>query len=127
MIDNATRLRRLRNILQALDELDLDRTDLRGAVETLKRRAALALKEVRLPPGNPVNLAEARKRAYLAHRRKGKATEDRVLPILRELRAAGFNTYAALASELNKRGVRPPAAKNWSPSTVFTIEKRRGE
>ena len=51
-------------------------------------------------------------------------TADRVLPIIKELRAAGFNTYQKLADELNRRKIRPPMAKKWRGSTVFAVEKR---
>jgi hypothetical protein len=125
MIDNVTRLRRLRNVLLALETLNLDAADLRIQLVVLKRRAVLALNEIKLPPGNRINLAEARQKAQLAHRRKGRATEDRVLPVIKQLRALGFKTYAALADELNRRGIHPPIADEWSASTLYRVENRR--
>jgi len=124
MIDNTTRLRRLRNVVKAVLDLDPDAADLSRQLATLKERADLALKETKMKQGNPVNLGAARKKAHETHRRKGKATEDRILPILKALRAEGFKTYKALAEGLNRRGIRPPEAKSWSPRSVHIIETR---
>jgi hypothetical protein len=123
-LDSATRLRRMRGVLQALDKIDLDTPDLRIQVELLKHRATRALQDTKMEPGDPVHLAGARVKAKLAHKRKGRATAERVLPIVKTLRVEGFKTYAALAAELNKRGVRPPAASIWSPSTVYAVANR---
>ena len=123
-LDTVTRLRRMRNVLLALDRLDLDAADLRDQIETLRKRATLALQETKLTRGNPINLAEARKKARISHRRKGRVTADRIMPVVKALRAEGIKTYAALADELNKRGVRPPTASTWSASTVYAVANR---
>ena len=122
-IDNVTRLRRMRSVLQALIEFDLGVADTVSRIGLLKARARVALQEAKLGAGNPA-LGEARKMAHLAHKRKGKITAERVLPIIKKLRTKGFDTYQKLAEELNRRKVRPPMAKKWSPSTVFAVEKR---
>jgi hypothetical protein len=123
-MDTVTRLRRQRDVLAALEKLDLDAPDLRARIELLKKRATLALQQTKLGPGNPVNLADARKAAKIAHKRKGKMTANRVMPIIKELRAKRFKTYVALADELNRLGVRPPAAKKWSGATVYAVVNR---
>ena len=121
-LDTTTRLRRMRRVLQALERLDANDLGLPLQVEALKHRATAVLQDTKVD--RRIHLAEARKKAKLAHKRKGRATAERVLPIIKALRAEGFKTYAALAAELNARGVRPPTVSKWSPRTVYAVANR---
>jgi hypothetical protein len=113
----------MRKVLGAVGTLNLNAADLRERVAILKERAKLVLKETKRGQGNPV-FAAARKQADLAHKKKGQITARRVLPIIKTLRAEGFETFQKLADELNRRKVPPPKADQWSASSVFVIERR---
>jgi hypothetical protein len=118
------RQRRLRNVVEDLLalQLDLEAKELRKRLGDIQARANRALEE-NLQRGNPM-IELARAKAVAANRQIGKATEKRIRPILKELRAKGFTTYEGLAKELNRLGIRPPVAKAWSKSSVRNIETR---
>ena len=73
--------------------------------------------------GNP-RLAEARERASEALR----ATADRfavnVIPIIREVQAAGVTSANAIAGELNRRGVKTARGGRWTHVTVGKVLAR---
>jgi DNA invertase Pin-like site-specific DNA recombinase len=73
--------------------------------------------------GNP-RLAEARERASEALR----ATADRfavnVMPIIREVQAAGITSANAIAGELNRRGVKSARGGRWTHVTVGKVLTR---
>jgi F0F1-type ATP synthase membrane subunit b/b' len=120
----AARQRRLRNVAEGIIALDieLDAKELRRRLVEIQEQAKRALDENQRR-GNPM-IAEARAKAAEANRRIGKATERRVRPVIKQLRAEGFTTYEALAKELNKRRIHPPIADKWSKSSVRNIELR---
>lgn len=45
-------------------------------------------------------------------------------PLLEELQAAGIRTEAALAAELNQRGIRAPRGGKWFPASARLLRKR---
>jgi DNA invertase Pin-like site-specific DNA recombinase len=47
-----------------------------------------------------------------------------VLPIVREIRAAGIATLVGIASALNARGVRTARGRAWYPATVRNLLAR---
>jgi hypothetical protein len=124
MIDGPSRLRRVRSILLGVYQLDLNSETLRTRLMVLKKRAAVALRNTR---GYFTGLKFARRRAANKHRNIGQANSYRVLPIIKQLRDEGFNTYTALADELTKRGIPPPRSKHWNATTVRNIEIRHVE
>lgn len=96
-------------------------------LETLKASAALALGEAKLERGNTAILELARKKAVESHRQIGRITERRIRPILKQLRADGFNTYRALADVQTERGIRPPRSQHWNATSVRNIETRHSD
>src|ERR1035437_760083 len=89
-------------------------------VMSLQKKAKQALK---MPSGNP-DLASARGLAHEVRKGIGKETAARLQPIITKLRSEGFNTYRALANELNRTNVPSPAGKLWYPASVQAIEQR---
>ena len=124
MIDDPSRLHRVRSILLALYKLDLNSEKLRVRLLVLKKHAAVALRNTR---GYFATLKYTRRRAATKHRDIGQVTSQRVLPIITQLRAEGFNTYTALADELTRRGIPPPRSKHWNATSVRNIEIRHAE
>jgi hypothetical protein len=50
-----------------------------------------------------------------------------VLPIVREVEAAGIRTLRGIAAALNARGIRTARGRMWYPTTVRNIIGRRSE
>ncbi len=124
MITDATRFRRLRSVLKTLISLNENAADLSDQLQVLKERAKSALYDTNLGRGNSPHLKIARQHSAAKNRQTGKITEKRIRPIIKQLRAEGFDTYEALAVELLKRGIKPARAKTWGKSTVRNIEIR---
>jgi hypothetical protein len=124
MTDGRSRLRRVRSILLAVYQLDLNSEKLRTRLIGLKKRAGVALRNTR---GYFATLRYAHRRAATKRHSNGQEIPHRVLPIIKQLRAEGFNTYTALADELTKRGVPPPRSKHWNATSVRNIEIRHVE
>lgn len=94
------------------------------ALISLRTKDALAAARARgTRLGNP-RIAEAREKA----RQQVTSGADRfarnVAPLIREIRATGANTYRAIASALNARGVPTARGGQWEAATVRNIEKR---
>jgi DNA invertase Pin-like site-specific DNA recombinase len=90
-----------------------------------RTRAALAARKaqgVRL--GNPVNLAEAGAKGAVTQRADADAFAANVLPIVRQIKAAGATTHRAIAEALNARGVRTARGGDWHGSTVRNLLAR---
>jgi recombinase-like protein len=49
-----------------------------------------------------------------------------VLPLIREVQAAGAKTLAEVAAALNARGVATARGGSWAPMTVTRVLKRAG-
>ena len=90
-------------------------------------RVALAARNaqgVRL--GNPRNLAEAGAKGAVTQRAEADAFAANVLPIVRQIEAAGAKTDRAIAEALNARGVRAARGGEWHGSTVRNLLARAG-
>jgi DNA invertase Pin-like site-specific DNA recombinase len=90
-----------------------------------RTRAALAERKaqgVRL--GNPTNLAEASLKGARSNREAADKFAANVLPVVRQLQAAGVRGLQSLAAALNERGVRTPRGGVWHPSSVANLLRR---
>ncbi len=90
-----------------------------------RTRVALAAKKsqgARL--GNPTNLAEAQALGAAAGRAGADAFAANVLPVVRDLQAAGVVTVRAIAEALNLRGIRTARGGEWHGSTVRNLLAR---
>jgi DNA invertase Pin-like site-specific DNA recombinase len=77
--------------------------------------------------GNRKNLPEAQARGSAATRAAAEAFDAAVLPIVRELQAAGATTLAAIATGLNARRIRPRKGEVWHASAVRNVLRRASE
>jgi DNA invertase Pin-like site-specific DNA recombinase len=92
-----------------------------------RTRAALAAKKAQgANLGNRTNLAEARQKGQETIQKGADAFAANVLPVIRELQAAGASTFAALADALNARGVRTARGGTWHGSSVRNVINREG-
>ncbi len=90
-----------------------------------RTRAALARKKAAgAVLGNRTNLAEAAVMGAAANREGADAFAANVLPIVREIQAAGAMTARAVADALNARGVRTARGGAWHNSTVRNLLAR---
>ncbi len=84
-----------------------------------RTRAALAARKAQgAKLGNRTNLAEARELGRATLRRGADAFAANVLPIIREIQAAGVTGLAAIAGALNARGVATARGGQWHAATV---------
>jgi hypothetical protein len=74
--------------------------------------------------GNPRNLADAGAKGAAAQRADAYAFAANVLPIVRQIEAAGAKTHRAIAEALNARGVRTARGGEWHGSTVRNLLAR---
>jgi DNA invertase Pin-like site-specific DNA recombinase len=92
-----------------------------------RTRYALAAKKAQgVKLGNPVNLAEAGAKGAEAQRADADAFAANVLPIVREIQAAGATSLRAIAEALNNRGIRTARGGDWHSSTVRNLLARAG-
>ena len=92
------------------------------AVISARTKAALAaLKAKGAQLGNRTNLPDARVRAATAIVGSADAFAANVLPVVRELRASGVTTLAALAEALNRRAIPTARGGDWYPGTVRNL------
>ena len=95
------------------------------AVISARTKAALgALKAKGAALGNRTNLREASGKGAAANRAGADAFAANVLPVVREMQAAGAVTLAALAEGLNQRGITTARGGQWYPSTVSNLLAR---
>ncbi len=86
-----------------------------------RTRVALAAKKAEgAKLGNPTILAEASAKGAAAGRAAADAFAANVLPVVRDLQAAGITTTRAIAAALNARGIRTARGGDWHSSTVAT-------
>jgi hypothetical protein len=91
-----------------------------------RTRAALAQKKAQgALLGDRTNLHAAQAKGVAANRDAADAFAANVLPIVRQIRAAGATTFRAIAKALNDRGVRTARGGDWHDSTVRNGEKVR--
>jgi hypothetical protein len=74
--------------------------------------------------GNRTNLPAAQVKGAAANRGAADAFAANVLPLLRQLQAAGITTARAIAEALNARGVRTARGGEWHNSTVRNLLAR---
>jgi DNA invertase Pin-like site-specific DNA recombinase len=92
-----------------------------------RTRAALAARKAQgVKLGNPVNLAAAGAKGGETQRADADAFAANVLPIIRQIQAAGATTARAIATALNERGVRTARGGDWHDSTVRNLLARAG-
>jgi DNA invertase Pin-like site-specific DNA recombinase len=90
-----------------------------------RTRAALAQKKAQgAKLGNPTNLGEAQSKGAAANRTAADAFAANVLPIVRQIEAAGVATHRAIAAALNARGIRTARGGAWHDSTVRNLLAR---
>lgn len=93
-----------------------------------RTRVALAAKKAQgAKLGNPTNLAEAAAKGAAAGRAAADAFAANVLPVVRDLQAAGITTTRAIAAALNARGIRTARGGDWHGSTVGNLLLREKE
>jgi hypothetical protein len=114
--------RRLREIVEAVDQIDCDAPDAVDHLRRLKILARLTLDEVTLGRGHNYVLPEARLRASEVRRERYYDLCRVVKPMIARFRKEGRNSYSAIAEALDASGVRPPKAERWALSTIRKIE-----
>lgn len=92
--------------------------------EMISARTKAALQAVKargVKLGNPTNLdvAQANSRAVRVARAEQHAAN--ILPIVRQIQAAGATSLRAVAAALNSRGVRTPRGGEWSANQVKRV------
>jgi hypothetical protein len=75
-------------------------------------------------PGNPANLGEAQAKGAAANRATADVFAVDVLPVVRQIQAAGVTTHRAIAAALNARGIRTARGGAWYDSTVRNLLRR---
>jgi DNA invertase Pin-like site-specific DNA recombinase len=91
-----------------------------------RTRAALAQKKAQgAVLGNRTNLPEAQARGVAVNRKTADDFAANVLPIVRQIQAAGVTTFRAIAATLNDRGVGTARGGAWHDSTVRNLLARR--
>ena len=92
-----------------------------------RTKAALAQKKAQgAVLGNRTNLPDAQAKGVAANREAADAFAANVLPIVRQIQAAGATTFRAIAAALNDRGVRTARGGTWHDSTVRNLLARAG-
>jgi DNA invertase Pin-like site-specific DNA recombinase len=92
-----------------------------------RTRAALAQKKAHgAVLGNRTNLPDAQAKGVETNRQAADAFAANVLPIVRQIQAAGATTFRAIATALNDRGVRTARGVAWHDSTVRNLLARAG-
>jgi DNA invertase Pin-like site-specific DNA recombinase len=90
-----------------------------------RTRAALARKKAQgAVLGNRTNLPEAQVKGAAANREAADKHAANVLPIVREIQAAGITSARDIAKALNARGIRTARGGEWHHSTVRNLLAR---
>ena len=90
-----------------------------------RTRVALAAKKAQgAKLGNRTNLPEAQAKSAAAGKTAADAFAANVLPVVRQLQAAGMVTVRAIAEALNARGIRTARGGEWHGSTVTNLLAR---
>src|SRR6266436_5423094 len=91
------------------------------ALISARTKAALAAKKAAgAKLGNP-RAAEAAVKAHAANRAAADQFASNVLPVVREIQAAGITSLGGIATALNARGVRTARDGTWHSSTVRNL------
>jgi DNA invertase Pin-like site-specific DNA recombinase len=92
-----------------------------------RTRAALAQQKAQgTVLGNRTNLQYAQAKGVATNRKVADSFAANVLPIVRQIQAAGATTHRAIAQALNARGVRTARGGVWHDSTVRNLLARAG-
>lgn len=95
------------------------------AIIGARTKAALeALKAKGAKLGNWTNLPAVAMKGAAANRERADVFADNVLPVVRQMQAAGVTSLAALAEGLNSRGIPTARGGTWHPSTVRNLMQR---
>ena len=89
-----------------------------------RKRIELAAVGRRLGNPNPVNLADAQRLGQAANRAAADAFTGNVLPVVRQLQAAGVTSLRGIATGLDARGIRTARGGAWHNSTVRNLLAR---
>ncbi len=90
-----------------------------------RTRVALAAKKAQgAKLGNRTNLPEAQAKSAAANKAGADAFAANVLPVVRQLQAAGVVTTRAIAEALNARNIRTARGGEWHRSTVANLLAR---
>jgi DNA invertase Pin-like site-specific DNA recombinase len=90
-----------------------------------RTRAALAQKKAQgTRLGNRTNLKEAQAKGVETNRKAADSFASNVLPLVRQIQAAGAITHRAIAQALNARGIRTSRGGVWHDSTVRNLLAR---
>jgi DNA invertase Pin-like site-specific DNA recombinase len=90
-----------------------------------RTRAALAAKKAQgAKLGNRTNLADAQAKGAATTSATAAAFAANVLPVVRQIQAAGATTHRAIAEALNARGIRTARGGRWHVSTVQNLLAR---
>ena len=90
-----------------------------------RTRAALAAKKAQgAKLGNRTNLGEAQAKGVAVNRAAAETFAANVLPVVRQIQAAGATTSRAIAEALNARGIRTARGGAWHSSTVQNLLAR---
>lgn len=101
--------------------------------EAISRNTKSALKAAKARGqklGNPNGAAALRRAgkgnldAVEAVKARADARAAKIVDVLEEIERQGFTTLAAIAGELNRRGIKTPREKAWHPSTVANVRAR---
>jgi DNA invertase Pin-like site-specific DNA recombinase len=95
----------------------------RALISQRTKDALAAAKARGVQLGGP-RLAEVRAKGWEANRRAADQFAANVLPIIRELQAAGATSLRAIAAKLNDRGVRTARGGTWAATQVSDILRR---
>jgi DNA invertase Pin-like site-specific DNA recombinase len=90
-----------------------------------RTRAALAVRKAQgALLGNRTNLSAASAKGRQAQREAADGHAQNVLPIVRQMQAAGLTTLQAVADALNARGIQTARGGAWHNSTVRNLLQR---
>jgi DNA invertase Pin-like site-specific DNA recombinase len=90
-----------------------------------RTRAALAQKKAQgTILGNRTNLSDAQAMGVATNRKAADAFAANVLPVVRQIQAAGATTHRAIAQALNDRGIKTARGGAWHDSTVRNLLAR---
>lgn len=90
-----------------------------------RTRLALAQKRAQgFRLGNPTNLPEAGRKGVQRQQEAANAHAANVLPVVRQLQAAGITTTRTIAATLNERGIRTARGGDWHRSTISNLLAR---
>ena len=96
----------------------------RNLIADRTRLAVAARKAQGVKLGNPTNLAQAGAKGAASQRAEAEAFAANVLPIVRQIQAAGATTPRAVAAALNARGIHTARGGAWYDSTVRNLLAR---